>query len=109
MNDIFISSKEIEKELKEIEDEGVSLKRNLALLTQKITYIFSKIKSCEEIEFAEFYFDVLGKIQAVLAKLLFGEGIGVPERLQRFVKDFDNLEIDREYYFKKIKSGEYHF
>jgi hypothetical protein len=88
---------------------GTNLALKLSLLDQKIKYIFSKIKSCEKIDFAVDYFDLLDRTQTVLAKLVFEHEIGIPERLRRFVRDFDNLEQDRKYYFDKIKSGEYSF
>jgi hypothetical protein len=109
MNDPFVSSEEIKNELKEIEDLGINLSRNLSLLSQKIKYIISKIKSCETMKYARDYFVLLEKIQSTLACLVFKENIGIPEHLRNFVSDFDNLEQDKEYYFKQIKNGEYFF
>lgn len=109
MSDLFISHKEIKVELKSIENLGSSLIRELLLLSQKIKYVFSKIKSCEAIIDAEEYFILLGEMQTVLALLMFKEELGLPEKLQRFVQDFDNIEYDKQYYFEKIKSDEYHF
>jgi hypothetical protein len=109
MDDIFVSLEEIENELKEVEDLGINLSRNLLLLSQKIQYIVSKIKSCETIKAAHDYFVLLEKIQSTLACLVFKEEIGIPTRLRNFVSDFDNLDQDKEYYFKQIKNGEYFF
>jgi hypothetical protein len=50
MNDPFIATDEIKNEVKEIEDLGNNLARNLSLLSQKIKYIISRIKSCETVE-----------------------------------------------------------
>ena len=57
-----------------------------------------------------FIFTYLDIIQGDLACLSYQYNIGLPDRLMRFVHDFDNLEPTyREYYFKKIISGEYSF
>ncbi len=109
MNDPFVSVDEIKAELKQIEDIGLSFSRNLSLLAQKIKYILSKIESCETLHSAEEYFDLLDKMQGVLARLAFGEEIGIPDRLRKFVSDFDNLEGNKEYIFNEIKSGRYSF
>ncbi len=109
MNDLFISHKEIKVELKSIENLGSSLIRELSLLSQKIKYVFSKIKACEAIIDAEEYFILLDEIQTTLALLMFKGELGLPEKLKKFVQDFDNIEYDKQYYFEKIKSNEYHF
>ncbi len=109
MKDAFVSLGEIKNELKEIESLGINLSRNLGLLSQKIKYIISQIKLCETIESANDYFDLLEKIQSILACLVFKEKIGIPDRLRDFVSDFDNLEQDKEYFFKRIKNNEYSF
>jgi hypothetical protein len=109
MNNIFISPEEIQKELLDIEHEGRHLALKLSLLSQKIKYIFSLIHSCETIEQADTYFNMLDALQSVLAKLVFNHGIGLSKRLTRFVKDFDNLDFYKNYYFEKIKKNEYKF
>ena len=111
VNDIFIRPEEVKNELKEIKNEGISLALKLSLLTQKTKYIFSQIKSCESIEHANDFFDLLGDIQSVLAWLVFEQEIGIPDRLRQFVRDFDRMDdpVERKYYFEKIKSGEYSF
>lgn len=109
MEDKFISTIEIKEELHEIERLGRSLTRNLSLLAQKIKYLFEQIKSCDTLDSAQEYFDLLDNIQLVLASLIFKEEIGIPERLVKFVTDFDNLEHIKETIFSEIKSGEYQF
>jgi hypothetical protein len=52
---------------------------------------------------------MLDKIQSALACLLYKYDIGMPDRLMRFVQDFDNFAETKEYYFEKILSGEYSF
>lgn len=109
MKDLFISSSEIERDLKQIEDLGTNLNQRLTLLSHTVKYIFSQIKTCETIENADDYFIILDKIQSSLISLVCGEDINLPERLSRFVSDFDNFEKAKRYYFPKIKSGEYNF
>ncbi len=109
MKDLFISLSEIEKDLKQIEDLGINLTQRLTLLSQTVKYIFSQIKTCETIETANEYFMILDKIQSSLVTLVCEEEINIPERLSKFVSDFDNFEEAKEYYFPKIKSGEYIF
>jgi hypothetical protein len=109
MKDLFISLSEIEKDLKQIEDLGINLTQRLTLLSQSVKYIFSQIKTCATIEAAHDYFIILDKIQSSLVSLACEEDINVPERLSRFVSDFDNFKEAKEYYFPKIKSGEYTF
>ena len=109
MNDAFISADEIKLELKEIDHLGESLSRNLSLLSQKIKYIISRIKSCESIGSARKYFNLLDEIHSTLCKLVFSEEIGIPDCLRSFISDFDNLEGEIEYLFGQIKSGHYKF
>lgn len=109
IKDSFICTEEIINETKEIEKEGSNLALKLSLLSQKIKYIFSKIKSLPSLESAEDYFNLLEKIQEVLASLVFKHDIGLPDRLHKFVQDFDNLDHYKDYLFNQIKSGKYFF
>lgn len=109
INDIFINTQELENELKNMQQIAETLTIQFPLLSQKLAYIFSKIKDCKTMQDAENYFKILDKIQAELACLLYKYSIGMPDRLIRFVQDFDNFEQAKEYYFEKIRSGEYSF
>lgn len=110
INDPFINIQEIEIELSNMRQIAEKLEIQLPLLSQKIGYIFTKIKECKTMAEANDYFDILDKIQDELSCLLYKYDIGMPGRLARFVHDFDNLEpIYRENYFKKIISAEYSF
>jgi hypothetical protein len=109
MNDPFIAIDEIKNELKEIEDLGINLARNLSLLSQKIKYIISRIKTCETLESADNYFNLLDIIISTLNLLVYKEEIGISDRLSKFMHNFDNIHENKEYYFKKIKSKEYSF
>ena len=109
-NDIFINAQELDTELKNMQKIAETLNEQFPLLSQKVTYIFSKIKDCKTIQEADDYFEFLEIIKTGLACLLYKYHIGIPARLIHFVEDFDNLEpIYREYYFEKITSGEYSF
>ena len=109
MNDKFISYDEISRDMKQIEKMGGTLAQQLALLERTLIYIFSQIKQSEDIQAAEEYFKCLDRIQLCLAILVCKENIGIPARLHKFMKDFDNFEQAKEYYFEKIKSSEYIF
>jgi hypothetical protein len=109
MDDIFISHNELKKDLGEIEKIGQTLAQRLALLEQNMKYIFSQIKLCITLEQAQEYFEILDDIQSMLALLVYRENIGVPDRLWRFMTDFDNFEEAKNYYFERIKNGEYAF
>lgn len=109
INDPFINTQELETELNNIRQVADKLNTYFPLISQKIAYIFEKIKDCKTIEDANNYFDLLDIIQATLANLAYKYNIGMPARLDRFIHDFDNFEEAKEYYFKKITSGEYSF
>ncbi|HEX4069043.1 MAG TPA: hypothetical protein VHX42_03005 [Candidatus Babeliales bacterium] len=109
-NDPFINVQEIETELSNMQQMAEKLEMHFPLLSQKVAYIFTKIKECKTITEANDYFNILDKIQETLSCLVYKYNIGMPDRLDRFVRDFDNLEpIYREHYFKKITSNEYSF
>lgn len=110
--DPFIDVKEIAKELKSIEESSASLANTLTLLKQEVKYIISKIKSCESIEEAQEYFDILETIHNGLVRLLYVHKIGISDsKLDYFVYYFDRLFAQQEYktYFQEIKSGKYTF
>jgi hypothetical protein len=109
MEDLFISLNEIEKDLKQIEELGKRLNQRLTLLNQNVRYVFSQIKACDTMEKANWYFIILDEIQRSLVTLICEEDINIPEQLSRFVRDFDNFEEAKKYYFPKIKSGDYSF
>ncbi|HRN77748.1 MAG TPA: hypothetical protein PLU71_00770 [Candidatus Dependentiae bacterium] len=109
MKDIFITPSDIKKDIKEIEQLGAQVSQRLNLMAQNIKYIFSKIKLCENIESAENYFEILDDIQSMLSILVYKYDMGIPDRLWRFMSDFDNFEEAKKYYFPQIKSGEYSF
>lgn len=110
INDIFINEQELENELQNMQQAGECFQRQFSLLSQQVAYIFTKIETCKTSEEANNYFEILSKIQEQLARLLYVYHIGMPDRLLRFVRDFDNLEpIYRKHYFEKIASKEYSF
>src|SRR5579872_660051 len=98
INNPFINVTDIQQKAKEIRTTGETLDRQ-----------FSCIKDCKSIEEASPYFTLLDIMQSVLAELVFKYEIGVPDKLRRFLCDFDNLDHYGDHYFKKIKNGEYVF
>jgi hypothetical protein len=110
ISDPFINMEKLERELNDMANIAETFGAKFSLISQQVAYIFSKIKECRAMQEAEGYFEFLEVIKTGLACLLYKYDIGMPERLVRFVQDFDNLEpVYREYYFKKITSGEYEF
>jgi hypothetical protein len=100
---------EIESELKSMLEIAENFNIKFALMSQQVAHIFSQLKNCKTFEDADYYFQYLDIIQGGLACLSYQYNIGLPERLMRFVHDFDNFEEAKKYYFPKIKNGEYLF
>jgi len=75
-------------------------------IVKKIIY---KISLCQTIQDTSCYFDLLDKIQFVMAGLVFRDNLPVSQELRKFIRDCDRLDDPwlRDYLFKKIKSGEY--
>jgi hypothetical protein len=109
MNDKFISYDDINRDMKQIEELGAVLAERLALLEKTLVYIFAQIKESDDGEAMQGYFECLDRIQLCLALLVCQESISISDRLHRFMKDFDNFEQAKEYYFEKIRNGEYTF
>jgi len=109
LENIFLNRDEIETELNNMQEILHSFESKFSLLSQKIAYIFDEIKTCNTLEEAHIFFETLDKIHIGLACLLFKYQIKIPYRLERFTKDFDNLEEAKYIYFEKIKNGEYKF
>jgi len=109
IKDSFINIQEIEIELKTMLEVAENFSIKFALMSQQVGYTFSQLKNCKTYEDADYYFQYLDIIQGNLARLSYQYNIGLPERLMRFVHDFDNFEEAKKYYFPKIKRGEYSF
>lgn len=109
IKDSFINMQEIEIELKNMLEVAETFSIKFALMSQQVAYIFSQLKNCKTYEDADCYLKCLDIIQGDLARLSYEYNIGLPDRLIRFVHDFDNFEEAKEYYFPKIKSGEYSY
>jgi len=109
MNIIDIS--DVKENLREITQLGKELSRNLRLLRQKVKHILAQIKLCSTKAEADVYLDMLDHIQQTLAEISIKENIGIPEKLEKFMYDFDRLDDEqhRTYYFNIIKKEYYHF
>lgn len=99
----------LDSELKQIEDAGMNLALQLSFLHQTILEIFAHIRVGETEQAIDTHFEMLDKIQATLALLVHREDIGIPDRLWRFMRDFDNFQEARVFLLPKIKDGTYTF
>lgn len=79
------------------------------IMRKKINEIFLHMQHCTDIKETVSYFDELEKIHSVLSKLMFIEGIKIPQDLNNFFRDFDNMRDPwlREYLFNQIKAKNY--
>ncbi|MBY0110232.1 MAG: hypothetical protein K2X90_03920 [Candidatus Babeliaceae bacterium] len=85
---------------------------NLRLIEEEINLLLSfKIRNCNNLQEAKKYFDILQKIQEVLAMLFFKEKIEISNKLQKFIRDFERLDDGwlRENLFNEIKQGSYNY
>lgn len=105
----YIIPNNLEEELNQIEQIAANFAEQLLILEGEVKYLFSQIKVCETMEKAEDHFNLLDKIQSTLAIIVHKYEFGIPDRLWRFMKDFDNFQEEKIYYFHKITSGEYTF
>lgn len=80
-----------------------------SFLYKEINCLLGKIQHCENIGTAKVYFDILQKIQEVLAELAFRYEIAMPSNLYKFIRDCDRLDDTwlREYLLDKLKKGQY--
>jgi hypothetical protein len=99
----------LKENLNYLRDAGIIFARNVSLISRITEDFFSQIKNCQTIESANQYFDQLDAIQSTLAILVHEEDVEIPERLWRFMSDFDNFEEAKYRYFSMIKRGEYTF
>jgi ribosome-binding factor A len=98
--------------LEQIEDERIKniVIPELAAIENDIeNIIFSKIKMCKNLQEAKSYFELLQKIQEILAHLAFKDKIEISEKLLKFTKDFDRIDdiCTREDLFRQVKIGQY--
>ena len=85
------------------------IKEKISYFEMEIKKYLAMIKEKSNINETVLYFDALNKIQTVLAKYSFKDGVSLNEKLNKFVYDFDRID-DLEYrniIFNKIKSVGY--
>ena len=84
----------------------------LSIIEQEIDKLFFvKIKNCvDEIEAGQ-YFDLLQKIQEILATLFFRDLITVSDKLEKFIKDCDRLDDPwlRSVIYNMVKQDLYNY
>lgn len=98
----------LKEEIKEAQI-GKILVPKLATIEKEIKELFLRIKKCNTLQQANYFFDLLQKIQEILAQLFYKQKITLSENLQKFVSDFDRIDDPwlREYMLNAIKNNEY--
>lgn len=92
-----------EDEIRRIRDIVLS---HLEVIEQEIDLLlFTYIKHCKNTDEAKPYFNILQKIQEILAMLFFTHQIEVTDKLKKFIHDCDRLDDDwlRNEIFNQIK------
>lgn len=82
----------------------------LPLMLEVINDLLVKIKFSNDLQVANFYFDILQEIQDVLATIAFVKEIPVTKELDKFLSDCERLDDawTRDMLFKMIKADTYH-
>lgn len=97
--------------LQEIENEQIksNVLPKLDLLLNEINFLILKIKFCQNAQEAEGYFDLLDKIQLVVATLQHKYGVHLSKSFKKFIVDFGRLHEakEREQLFNAIKKEHY--
>lgn len=83
---------------------------NCTLIENELSMIFQKIRESKLFNENASTFNLLNKIQFVLAKAVFKEGLEVNNVLRKFITDFDRLddEENNKYLYSKIKSNDFY-
>lgn len=81
----------------------------LEFIQKIIILMFTSIEQTNTSDESNLIFDILGDIQFILAREIFGKGLEVNEFLETFVKDFDRIDDDfmKNYLYDKIKGKNY--
>ena len=92
----------------EVQPEKID--EQLPLMLEIINDLLAKIKESNDLQAANYYFDILQEIQYVLAILAFVKEIPITKELDKFLSDCDRLDDawTRDMLFKLIKADEYH-
>jgi len=103
MEKIALIIEEIKNEQKKVIVEKTSS------IVNEIMFLLTNIKSSNNVEEANKYFDTLQNIQNILAVTFFKDELYLGDALWKFVKDFDRADDmrTRTYLFNKIKKDEY--
>jgi hypothetical protein len=75
----------------ENEKEKKNIILHISSLAQEINFLLLKINFCTDFQQANRYFDLLEKIQLILATIQHKLRINLPNNLSQFVKDFDDV------------------
>ena len=92
----------------EVQPEKID--EQLPLMLEIINDLLAKIKESNDLQAANYYFDILQEIQYVLAILAFVKEIPITKELDKFLSDCDRLDDawTRDMLFKMIKADTYH-
>jgi hypothetical protein len=77
----------------------------LEIMERHVTQLIERIRTTDDNVHANEYFQALERLQALIAKMVFGEHVRINERLYKFVHDFDRIDDTgiRNIIYKQIK------
>ena len=97
--------------INEIEKEYYNeiLETKIVLLIQEATSVLIRMRSCQNMDEADFYFNLLDQVYHIVAILIFKDEIELPDSLWKLYKDFDRIDDPwwKEYMFIKITKENY--
>jgi uncharacterized small protein (DUF1192 family) len=97
--------KEVDEEIDNLESSINQLQQRVSILESEITRLFSSIKKCDSSVDANDYFQQLEIIQSILSKVSFMAKIELPDRLNKFIREFERVDDmrTRNLLFQEIK------
>ena len=92
------------------ENRAEKIDEQLPLMLKIINDLLAKIKLSNDLQTANYYFDILQEIQYVLAIIAFVKEIPITKELGKFLSDCDRLDDawTRDMLFKMLKADTYH-
>ena len=98
-----------EQDLQRLKDIVVSKLETIEEEVDQLLFVI--IKNCLDENEAQPYFDLLKKMQEILATLFFNHQIEVSKRLEKFISDCDRLDDSwlRRTIYNRVKQGLYNY
>jgi len=92
------------------ENRAEKIDEQLPLMLKIINDLLAKIKLSNDLQTANYYFDILQEIQYVLAIIAFVKEIPISKELGKFLSDCDRLDDarTRDRLFEMLKADTYH-